>query len=268
MAAYSESGKHYSEEVLKPNFYRFILIESGKGWVKVGDRNYTASPGQLFILPAGVTQSYGTVGEESVSCYWCHFRADIGNFQLFEILNLPLCIDVDDHDYVQGLFLKMKKVLAESTLASGLRLKAVLLELLSYYLDRCDFQAEMVGDNSLFGKLDEVLTHVETNLDRTIHVEELARIAFLHPNYFIEFFKSTVGCSPIQYVNQRRLERAKQLLEQTEEHVSEIAKRVGMQNHYLSRMFKSYTGLSPSRYRQHFRAMSDEHIPPEMRLQE
>jgi AraC family transcriptional regulator of arabinose operon len=80
-------------------------------------------------------------------------------------------------------------------------------------------------------------------------VENLAKQVYLHPNYFIVFFKGILGYSPIQYVNQRRMETAKGLLLQPECNVSAVASQVGMQIYYFSRMFKAHTGLTPSHYR-------------------
>src|SRR5690606_31222368 len=90
---------------------------------------------------------------------------------------------------------------------------------------------------------------IDDHLADNMTLEDLARIAYLHPNYFISMFKNTIGCSPIQYVNMKRLETAKKLLAQTDIQVADIAASVGMQNHYLSRLFKQHIGISPTRYR-------------------
>ncbi|GGG24237.1 AraC family transcriptional regulator [Paenibacillus abyssi] len=266
MAAYSENDPNWEEEGVKPDFYRFVFTQKGSAWLKMGGKEYVSEPGQLYILPAGVKQTYGTLGEESFGRYWCHFRANLGDMQLLEVLKLPVYVSVDDEDFVKSLYIKMITALKERTLTSGLRLKAALLELLSYYLDRCDFVKSAGGDREDLSKLDNVLQYIENHLDSPIHIEELARLAYLHPNYFIEFFKSMVGSPPIQYVNQRRLERAKHLLEHSDEHVACIAKQVGMQNHYLSRMFKIYTGLTPSRYRKIYRNTYMDKTSPDKRM--
>lgn len=132
---------------------------------------------------------------------------------------------------------------------SHLRLRSAFLELVACYIENAEMKVEELGKSEAASNLDEVLAYIEMNLDSVIQVDELARLVCLHPNYFIDFFKNNIGVSPIQYVNNRRMERVKELLQSSDDPVGEIARQVGMQNHYLSRMFKQYTGLSPSRYR-------------------
>jgi len=100
-----------------------------------------------------------------------------------------------------------------------------------------------------FEKMDTVLTYIEKNLDGNISVETLAQIANFHPNYFISVFKEFTGSSPIQYINRRRIEKAKELLAVSELSVSNISESLGLELSYFSRMFKELTGLSPKAYR-------------------
>jgi len=57
--------------------------------------------------------------------------------------------------------------------------------------------------------------YIQANLDQGIHIDELARAAGLSLFHFAKLFKRSTGSSPHQYVLQRRLERAKELLRKT-----------------------------------------------------
>jgi AraC family transcriptional regulator, arabinose operon regulatory protein len=100
-----------------------------------------------------------------------------------------------------------------------------------------------------FEKMDIILTYIEEHLDGNTSVEDLAQIANFHPNYFITVFKEFTGHSPIQYINRRRIEKAKELLLISELTVSHISESLGLELSYFSRMFKELTGLSPKAYR-------------------
>ncbi|MEH7414467.1 helix-turn-helix transcriptional regulator, partial [Neobacillus drentensis] len=82
-----------------------------------------------------------------------------------------------------------------------------------------------------------------------ITVEDLAKITNFHPNYFISIFKDFTGHSPIQYINRRRIEKAKEMLVISELTISTISDSLGLELSYFSRMFKELTGLSPRAYR-------------------
>ncbi|RXZ80559.1 AraC family transcriptional regulator [Paenibacillaceae bacterium] len=253
LAAYAEDGPGWREESFIPDFFRLCLIERGTAFVEIDGQSYVARQGQLVFLPAGVRQAISNCGEENYGRYWCHFRINAGDMKLFEALELPFSIPVVSVETVRQLFSKIITALSQDSFVSALRVRGAFLELISYYFERCTLREEALGQGESYRKLKDVFAYIEAHLDQVIHIEELAKVAYLHPNYFIEFFKGMVGSPPIHYINQLKLERAKQLLESSDDYVARIAMQVGMQNHYLSRLFKQYTGMSPSRYRQIYR---------------
>lgn len=249
MSAYTESLPGWMEQNAKPDFYRFCYTVKGEAWLDIQNNRHILQPGTLYFLPAGTMQSFGTEGDEPFCRYWCHFRLELGDIHFINSLQLPPFVHVKDKQMMQALFAKMNANHRSHSMTRELRLKAVLLELIAYYFDESHFKREMHNDSGLGIKWNEVLAYIEANLHKNIQIDDLAKFAFLHPNYFITSFKNMMGCSPIQYVTNRRIELAKQLLMETELPVTSVAKQVGMQNHYLSRLFKRYTGITPVQYR-------------------
>lgn len=253
MAAFSVKKPGFIEEE-SPDYYRLWFIREGEGWLEYNGRRYVGKPGHLFLLPPGAKQIYGSEEGKSVSLYWCHFRSSIGDNQIFELLQLPVLVEPPESDYLESLFLKMIEAFRSTAFTGKLRIRAALLDIMASYLELCDLSDQVFQGIESLDKIDRVLEYIDLHLSENIGVNELARLAYLHPNYFISVFKNVVGSAPIQYVNLRRLEMAKQMLEGTDDSVSTVAKSVGLQNHYLSRLFKQHMGLSPSRYRQIYRA--------------
>ncbi|MCQ6559550.1 AraC family transcriptional regulator [Paenibacillus mendelii] len=252
MAAFSDIHPDWNQTEI-PDYYRYWYIRSGEGWLVMDDHKYVVRPGCLYVLPAGSAQSFGTDSNAKIEIYWCHFRAAIGDLELFQQLKFPISVEIHDRKYIETIFERMILAYHSESLTRELRLRSAMLDLMAAYLDHCNFN-EVTGEGiELLEKMDPVLHYIEEHLTENIMVDTLARIAYLHPNYFIGFFKNVVGCSPIQYVNGRRLEIAKRLLEETTMSVTDIAKQVGMQNHYLSRLFKQHIGLTPSGYRKLYR---------------
>lgn len=249
MTAYSENIPGWTEQNSEPDFYRFCYTEKGQGWLDIQNVSYTFQPGTLFLLPAGSQQSFGTDGDGPFGRFWCHFRLELGDIQFLNSLQLPAFVHVQDGQMMKQLFSKMIALQTCASITRELRLKSVLLELLAFFLDEARVQKDFLNDPGFGVKWNDVLSYIESNLHANIHVEELAKLAFLHPNYFISSFKNIMGCSPIQYVTNRRIAAAKQLLTDTTLPVAAVAAHVGMQNHYLSRLFKRYTGVTPVQYR-------------------
>ena len=94
---------------------------------------------------------------------------------------------------------------------------------------------------------------MESHFAGAICMEDLARQVGISPRHFIRRFKKATCESPLNYLQQIRIERAKDLLESTAETVNEISQAVGYENSSSFRkLFRESTGLSPSQYRSRF----------------
>lgn len=84
-------------------------------------------------------------------------------------------------------------------------------------------------------------------------VEKMAEGSNVSKEHFHKLFKKTTGQSPISFVRNLRLEKAKELLETTNLRVKEIIAEVGIrdQTHFV-RDFKKVYGFKPNEYRQKY----------------
>jgi len=99
--------------------------------------------------------------------------------------------------------------------------------------------------------LKRVLEYIHTNLGCDLHLRELAEVADLSTFHFAKQFKRSTGCSPHQYVLQRRLERAKELLRNPQISLAEVSLRAGFADQsHLCNVFRRFVGLTPARFRE------------------
>lgn len=99
--------------------------------------------------------------------------------------------------------------------------------------------------------VESIREFIETNYaNPMLNTDDIAEFADLSPNYLRTVFKGAVGKSPIDYLTDYRIERAKELLASTDISTKEIAAAVGYYNHrYFYSVFKSKTGLTTTAYR-------------------
>ncbi|WP_342561669.1 helix-turn-helix domain-containing protein [Paenibacillus sp. FSL R7-0345] len=82
-----------------------------------------------------------------------------------------------------------------------------------------------------------------------LSIEQLAGVAGFRPKYFSELFKKTYGQSPMNYLTDLRISRAKQYLQESGYLLREIAHKVGYSDEfYFSRKFKKEIGVPPSAF--------------------
>lgn len=94
------------------------------------------------------------------------------------------------------------------------------------------------------------LEFIEANLDRDLSLTEIAEAVELSQYHFARAFKQTTGQTPIQYLMQRRVEAAKQLLAGSKLPIVEIGLRAGFKNQsHFTTLFRKLTSLTPRAYR-------------------
>jgi len=101
--------------------------------------------------------------------------------------------------------------------------------------------------NSQEHKFQEI---INANLYENLKLDDLAFFAGLSVSSFQRKFKSIYGTSPKQYINGKRMEKAKSLLEKKELRISEVAFDCGFDDvAYFSKCFATAFKISPSGYR-------------------
>jgi AraC family transcriptional regulator len=99
-------------------------------------------------------------------------------------------------------------------------------------------------------KMRRVIEYIEDNLDGDLSLQAMAAEVEISPLYLARAFKSAIGQSPHQYVLARRIERAKELLRNTELTVVDVALSSGFSSQsHLSHWFTRQVGVSPAAYR-------------------
>jgi len=103
------------------------------------------------------------------------------------------------------------------------------------------------------GAVDRVLfaqAWASTRLDSVIELEQWACAVGWHHVHFERVFKQETGLTPMRWLEERRMEAARQYLCGTNKSVTEIAAAVGYaDSFYFSRVFRKHFGHPPARYR-------------------
>ncbi|MDD0838757.1 AraC family transcriptional regulator [Curvibacter sp. HBC61] len=98
--------------------------------------------------------------------------------------------------------------------------------------------------------LKAVLDMIEDRLDESLSLSAMADLARVSKFHFIRLFSEETGRTPYQYIQHRRIEKARLLLKTTDRTVADIGATVGFPDPpNFSRTFTRHVGLSPTQYR-------------------
>ncbi len=104
----------------------------------------------------------------------------------------------------------------------------------------------MIPQHHLF----RVQEFIESRLEADLTLQELASEVGYSRSHFLRMFHATTGMTPHRYVLKRRVERARQQLEQVEQSIAEVAFRCGFSSQaHLTLAFRKEFGITPAEYR-------------------
>lgn len=242
------------------NFFQLIYCKDGSGSITIRNVIYAAHPGTIYLAGPGV--NHAIQNEDGLYLLECKFSAH-GSFQN-QLQQLPDVFSIEKNEIAVAL---LKNVIAEGFSKKEHYNRAADANLLLFFVEimrMAGGKSDPPASKKVYSHLEvkeninddcevmmlNLLPFLEDHLAEKITLETLASRVHFNKTYFIRRFKALWGCSPMQYVNQLRLQQSARQLATTDDLISVIAQRCGFASaHYFSRKFHAKFGLSPQAYR-------------------
>lgn len=99
-------------------------------------------------------------------------------------------------------------------------------------------------------RLRRVVDYIDAHLTDDLGLTELSKISGLNPHYFAHAFKVTTGVPPHRFIVERRIDKARSLLKDSQQSIAEIALVSGFasQSHFTQH-FRRVVGMTPGKFR-------------------
>ncbi|KWX84830.1 AraC family transcriptional regulator, partial [Paenibacillus riograndensis] len=98
---------------------------------------------------------------------------------------------------------------------------------------------------------DQTIAYLQQHLTRPFDARHMEQTLHFRFDYLARCLKTYTGMSPLQYLHDLQIKKAKSLLENMELSVSEVGRQIGIENaNYFIRLFRKQTGVTPGSYRQ------------------
>ncbi|KAA6301471.1 MAG: Arabinose operon regulatory protein [Candidatus Ordinivivax streblomastigis] len=249
-------------------FARLYMVENGSAKVILPDGVHIIQPGYLYLIPAFVTHSY-----ESDSVFIHYYFHIYNGYDIFDRWNFPFEVHSDELDVLlvkrllainPGIELKysdprtydnfstLTQNIAKSSQKSfifGLETNGILNQLFSRFLDKATLKQE-VSDK----RIKKALRYIRENINKNLHVNDLADLCSLNRDHFTRLFKKEMQCTPMQYIIRKKIEKAQLILIASETSIKNIAYGLSFDDvTQFNRSFKKVTGISPTSYKNQYK---------------
>lgn len=108
----------------------------------------------------------------------------------------------------------------------------------------------IINPQSIHREVECVKQYIYNNYMQEIGVEQLAEMVYMAPSYLSCVFKKETGQNLSKFIKSVRMEKAKEMLENTHMKIVNISTEVGYPNvSYFCQSFREYFGISPQKYR-------------------
>jgi AraC-like DNA-binding protein len=228
----------------------FVLVYITKGKGKFESKSGGTSKigaGDLFILFPGEWHRYRPASDTGWDEYWVEFDGE----QARRIMEHPgfskkqPVIHLGHHEEILKLYLEITECIERSPMEFEHIIAAQTSQIVARVLAAIQ-KKQGTTDKAIHRACCRILEQSEQAID----FEALAGELGMSLSGFRKRFQQGTGLPPGQYQQQIRLNKAGELLRQTNLSIGTIAEQLGFDNiYYFSRLFKKKTGLSPTEFR-------------------
>jgi AraC-like DNA-binding protein len=261
---YAEHNADWNWKGTHSPFARLYFVQTGKAQVVIGNQNYTLTPQHLYLIPSFTMHDYICNG--IFTLFYIHIYDEQN---IFDHLSFPFEVDAGDLEELlvkRLIFINPGRELktydpktydnaltffeniaqnSRFPLYSITETKGILLQLFSRFMVQAKLKQEIADK-----RINKIIHYIRKNIENELLISKLADICCLTDDHFIRLFKKTMKCTPTQYINQKKIERAQAMLLIEGKQVKEISYSLAFENvSYFNRLFKIYTGMTPNEYR-------------------
>ncbi|MCG8451620.1 MAG: AraC family transcriptional regulator [Spirochaetales bacterium] len=230
--------------------YQWIQSLEGTGKLRLGQQEYAVPPGHGMILYSREAHAYWS-SDGPWMVHWISFDGNHVGPMLQKLGFGESGVHVISNTAVLAAHMHQAlRLLSRQRPFTGLDGSVLIYQLLfDLHREVCVEGSPSRQDRAL--RLQPIVDYIDHHLDHVLSVDLLAQRMGVTAQHFCVLFKDATGQRPVEYINARRIKRAKDLLvSERDLHVGEVGRRVGFENNsYFSTVFRKIEGMSPRKYK-------------------
>lgn len=230
--------------------YGLFVIFDGRGEYLLNGKRFPIESGDVCYIPRGTPYATRSNEDAPFKLYYLAFNSPDGLSILNRIgfsENNPVIHT--QSDYVKKKFSQIYKLLAYDSFNNTLKANMLLLDVFYFFSKQIDKNNEINTNKNQFIKRAEEI--IQQSYTTNISVDTIAKQMHLNRTYLSHLFATIKGITIKQFITICRINKAIELLDNTELTVAQIAQDVGFNDSVsFYRQFKKINGVSPKQHQQ------------------
>lgn len=231
--------------------YLFFMVLKGSGSLEYEGNAYTLSPRDCVFLDCRKAYSHRT-SADLWKLKWVHFYgANMGDiYDKYTERGGAPCFHPKDPALYEDIWRNLYNIASSSDYIRDMKIYEKLTMLLTLLMEESWHPEKENHTASKRQNLQNVKTYLDEHYADKISLDQLSEVFFINKFYLTRVFKEQFGLSINNYLLQKRITHAKQLLRFTDDTIETIGAECGISDpNYFSRVFKQVEGISPGEYR-------------------
>lgn len=236
------------------NEWELLRVIKGEFLITLNDKQWSIKEGEIVLI-SGETLHGGKPFNCVYECLVFDLYGLFGKMDVLKPLLRPFYnMEIMPEQFFSNNNTEVARVLdifADNNSYSCLALETVsaVAGLFSWLIKENRYRKTQ-NKSLLTSSIKPVLEYIEVHYAEELSLEVLARVAKMNSKYFCKVFYSATKTSPMNYVNQYRIERASFLLDSTDLSITQVAADCGFwDSSYFTKVFKKYKGTTPKNFR-------------------
>lgn len=228
---------------------QFVIFTHGEGELIIDNKKYCLRKNCAFFMPAHIPhQYYCTAGEWR--SWWINFSGrDTDNLlSCLKFTEPEVYNSIIDDNELLDILRKIFYIIDSDKLFGNYYASVYLYEFILEFYKRAKKIPSF--SNDLPKGFINAIELIDSSYSDKISMEQLCKISDLSEAHLCRLFRKHFGMRPIEYLNKKRIQKAKELLTLSYISVESAAEQVGFENpSYFGKLFRRYEGFTPSEYK-------------------
>lgn len=247
---YLKSENSHSNTRKNLNSFLFFIVLSGEGVLQYNSNVYSLHQYDCVFIDCHDEYSHGNNTNKPWELLWIHFNGHHARqfYNYFKQVSSNV-FQIKNYDEIISIIKSIISINNQKTSTTELLTSKYITDILTMCITQ-QLMVNQISSASIIEKVELVRQYLDTNFNQKISLNDLEETFYISKYHLLRVFKKIYGTTIINYLQEKRITKAKELLRFTDLSINSIAEQCGIHDpNYFNKVFKKSEAMTASDYR-------------------